>query len=410
MDRRHLLKLMAAAAAASAGNAMLPLSAQGTKRRVVVAGAGIIGASTAYHLAKLGAHVTVMDGLSPASHASRGTLAWINATWAKQPRAYHALNQKGVAGWGALTQDLGIPILQNGSLEWFASAQRNAKLVDQIAEQVAWGEPARMLTTEELRNLEPNLTVEDGTSAAFSPNDAHVDPVKATHILLKAVQKMGGEILYPCTLLGIRTQAGRLASVETSQGDIRADRLILATGAAPDIVEHITGTPLPQRTTPGVIVVTKPMPRIIHAIVAGPDAHLHQRADGRIALGEQAGAPDTAAHAMRLKDRPNQFPQRSIAEMHAHRIIGDAAAFLPKVAEAEVEDVFIGWRPLPLDGHPVIGAAPEQRDVYVTVTHSGVTLSPILGSLAAHEIMTGEQVADLAPYRLDRAFTRVKRY
>lgn len=409
MDRRHILKLLAAAAAASVGG-VLPLSAQGAKLRVVVAGAGIVGASTAYHLAKLGASVTVIDAVGPASHASRGTLAWINATWAKQPRAYHTLNQKGVAGWGVLAQELSIPILQNGSLEWFASAERQSKLVDQIAEQVAWGEPARMVATPELRSMEPNLLVEDGITAAFSPNDAHVDPVKATHILLEAVQKLGGKILYPCKLVGVNNRSGTLQSVETSQGTIPADKLVLATGAAPSIVERITGTALPQRTTPGVIAITKPMPRIVNAIVAGPKAHLHQRADGRIALGEQAGAPDTEAHAMRLKDRPNQFPHRGIGEVHAARMIADAAAFVPKIADAEVQDVFIGWRPLPLDGHPVIGHAPERKDIYVTVTHSGVTLSPIMGALAAHELISDERVPDLTPYRPDRAFSRVKRY
>ena len=98
MDRRTLLKSLAAAAVA--GCQRRP--AVSGKLRVVVAGAGIIGASIAYHTARTGASVTVIDKAGVATRASRGSFAWINATWAKQPRHYHALNQDSVAGWGDL--------------------------------------------------------------------------------------------------------------------------------------------------------------------------------------------------------------------------------------------------------------------------------------------------------------------
>lgn len=406
MDRRLLLKLMAASAAVGI---TVPLSGAASPR-VVVAGAGIIGASIAYHLAKLGAAVTVIDAVGPASHASRGTLAWINATWAKQPRSYHAFNQEGVAGWSTLAQDVGIPIVQNGSLEWFESPSRQDRLAEQIKEQVAWGEPARMISGAELEGMEPNVDFTDTPSAAFSPNDAAVDPVLATELLLDAAKRMGAKVVYPCNLNSITTLNGALRAVETSHGSIRADKLVMATGAAPGIIERITGTPLPQRTTPGVIVITKPMKPVVNRIIAGPGGHLHQRLDGRIVLGEQMGAPETEAHTARLAGRPNSFPNRAIAAEHAARVISLSAAFVPDMADAEVEDTFIGWRPLPLDGHPVLGASTQQKDVHIAITHSGVTLAPIIGALTAHEVLKGERIKRLNPYRPDRDFMSVKRY
>ena len=106
MKRRALLKLVAAAAFTRAGR----LGAVPKDIKIVVAGAGIIGASIAYHLAKPGASVTVIDKQGPASHASRGTFAWINATWAKQPRHYHSLTQDSVAYWKDLQQTLALPV------------------------------------------------------------------------------------------------------------------------------------------------------------------------------------------------------------------------------------------------------------------------------------------------------------
>jgi glycine/D-amino acid oxidase-like deaminating enzyme len=120
MHRRTLLKLLAATAVV--GCDAREDSAKGLK--VVVAGAGIIGASIAYHLAKAGASVTVIDKEGPASHASRGTFAWINATWAKQPQSYHTLSQSSVSNWRDLAQSLDLPVRWGGSLEWFNNVER----------------------------------------------------------------------------------------------------------------------------------------------------------------------------------------------------------------------------------------------------------------------------------------------
>lgn len=407
MDRRLLLKLMSAAAATSL---MAPVAQAAAGKRVVVAGAGIIGASTAYHLAKLGASVTVIDGTGPASHASRGTFAWVNATWAKQPRNYHALNQESVANWHDLAKALNIPFTATGSLEWFTGAARQNKLAAQIEEQALWGEPARMISGDALSALEPHVDLMGASAAAFSGNDGAVDPVAATHAMLAAAEKMGAVITTPCTLTGATHAAGELRSVETSRGSIRADKLVLATGAAPNIAKQFAETDVPQRSTPGVIAITKPMPPLLSRIIAAPGAHLHQRPDGRIVIGEQDGAPKNAAHTMRLKDRPNQFPNRAFGLQHAARMLSVAAQFVPKVADAEIEDVYIGWRPLPLDGHPVIGASPNRPDVYLAIMHSGVSLAPLVGQLAAHELITNTTVPRLSTFRPGREFKEIKRY
>ncbi|MBT4523008.1 MAG: FAD-binding oxidoreductase, partial [Halieaceae bacterium] len=74
------------------------------------------------------------------------------------------------------------------------------------------------------------------------------------------------------------------------------------------------------------------------------------------------------------------------------------------------EHVYIGWRPMPLDGHPVLGISPTRPDVYLAIMHSGVSLAPIVGQLASHELMTNTTVERLQEFRPDRAFERVKRY
>ena len=86
------------------------------KEKVLVVGAGILGASIGYHLSLEEVEVTIIDMQSPASHASLATFAWINASWAKQPQAYHALNQQSVGYWHELSKQIGVPVKWGGSL------------------------------------------------------------------------------------------------------------------------------------------------------------------------------------------------------------------------------------------------------------------------------------------------------
>ena len=406
MHRRTLLKSLLAASLAGCNSA----PSKPGQLRVVVAGAGIVGASIAYHLANAGAAVTVIDKQGPASHASRGTFAWINATWAKQPRHYHQLAQDSVTYWRELQRSLDLPVKWGGSLEWFDNDDRQELLAEQIAEQAEWGEPARMVSSAEIAKLEPELEIAPDLRAALSANDGAVDPILITHRLLDSAAQLGARVVYPAELLDTSTAGGRLTAVETTEETIEADRLVLATGAAPDLPRRFAGIDIPQRSTPGVIAVTTPMPKILNRIVVAPSVHIHQRLDGRIVLGEQNGAPDTEAHALRLRERPNDFPHSAIARDHGKRILSVATRFVPAMDGAELEATYVGWRPLPLDGHPVLGTNPATPDVYIAIMHSGVTLAPIVGQLVAREIVNAEPVDQLSRFRPTRSFQRVRRY
>jgi len=396
LDRRRFLQLgIAATFAARAGAA--------ARLRVVVAGAGIIGASAAWHLAQAGADVTVIDRAGPATRASRGSFAWINATWSKQPRAYHALNQAGLARWRSLQPELKLPVRWGGSLEGIADATLEVALAGRVAEQAAWGEATRIVAGAELAALEPNVDFTGLNKVVFSGHDGATDPVAATWAFLDAATARGARVTYPCELTGVAIAGGRLRAVQTDRGDIAADRLVLATGAAADASLRFADWEVPQRDSPGVTVITGPMPRLVQRVLWMPGVHLHQRDDGRIVLGEEAGPPATEAHALRLQEQPSEFPAQEIALQHAERMRLAALRFVPGLTAARFEDARICWRPMPLDGYPVLGASPARPDVYLAVMHSGVTLAPIVGQCIAQEIVAGAPVESLDAFRPHRA-------
>lgn len=397
----------------TAASVLLSSCSPGSKKidqHVAVVGGGIVGSSIAYHLAKEGIRVTLLEKDDLCTQASRGTFAWINATWAKQPRHYHALNQRGLTGWKRVQSDLGIPIRWEGSLEWFSTAARQQKLSQQIHEQIEWGEPARMLSRNEFTRLEPNVEFGATGEVAFSPNDGAVNPVLATLKFIEAAKSMGASVKTDCSVNSVRTLSNGQTSLMTSQGDIVVDQYVIATGADNHAPEALGGVAIAQRSTPGVIVMTKPHKRLINRIIVAPGVHIHQRNDGRIILGEQDGAPQTEAHDQRLRDRPNAFPNKDFAQEHALRILGVAEQFVPGIGAVETEDVYIGWRPLPLDGHPVLGRTPAQKNAYFAIMHSGVSLAPIVGELAAMEIVLGVDAEGLNEYRPTRTIERVRRY
>ena len=344
-----------------------------------------------------------------AARSSRGTFAWVNATWAKQPRHYHRFSQEGLSGWKRLQDALGIPIQWGGSVEWFEAEERQVRLAEQIAEQQAWGEPARMVEATELAELMPGVAFGDVKRVAFSANDGALDPVLATRTLIEAARDRGAELITACEVRSVEPAEAGVRLV-TSRRDIVADRYVLATGADPEATQALAGRAVPQRTTPGVIAVTRPMPRLLERILVAPGVHIHQRGDGRVVLGEQDGAPDTDAHAERLRARPTRFPDARSAAMHTDRMLATAATFVPELAGADIEATYIGWRPLPLDGHPVLGPTGARPESYLAITHSGVSLAPVIGELVAREILTGQLADSLAAYRPDRDFERVVRY
>ncbi|MBT5135860.1 MAG: FAD-binding oxidoreductase [Halieaceae bacterium] len=412
IQRRQFNRWLVSASLIPMAGKVLALGAVRPKARVAVVGAGIVGSAITYHLAKRGLDVTLLDRNAIASASSHGTFAWINASWAKQPESYHALNQMGVDAWHRLQQALNLPIKWGGSLEWFGATERQDRLSRDVQEQQAWGEPAKMLTQLEASALEPRVAFGGAGRVALSPRDGALDSVLISQLLVNAAKSHGARVIEHCEVLRIdeTVEDQRQKILGTSCGDIAVDRFVLATGADPSAIQTFAGFDLPQRSTPGVIVITQPMPPVLSHIVVAPGIHIHQRLDGRLVLGEQDGAPENAAHKLRLTARPTRFPNAATASQHAQRLITLAKEYLTGLPEVNAEEVIIGWRPLPLDGHPVIGPSPVDPNAYVAVMHSGVSLAAIVGELVAEELLTGQRAPVLEPFRADRAFESVRRY
>ena len=379
LDRRTILQLFGGLAVAGVPR----LSAATT--RIVIAGGGIIGANLAYRLAKRGAAVTLLERTRPGSGATASSFAWINATYSKQPFAYFHLNRLGIEAWHQLDRELPgeLPLRWGGSVEWYGDDRRAARLREEIKHHQAWGYPAHLIDAAALRALEPRIEPGAIAAVAHAEIEGTVDPVRVTEVLLVRAVREGARVIYPGEVTGLDERNGRLRAVRTTAGDVESDVLVVACGTDTPRVAAMAGVRVPLKESPGVLVHTPPQPRLLERVVLSPIAHMKQKPDGRIVTGAGFGGS----------------PTTETSRESAERFLKTASQVLPAFAKAGVEKVTLGWRPLPQDEFPIVGFPATRRDVYITVMHSGVTLSPLVAHLAAIEILDGVDAEPLAPYR-----------
>ena len=155
---------------------------------------------------------------------------------------------------------------------------------------------------------------------------------------------------------------------------------------------------------PGILMHSTPMRRVLGRVIESPSTYFKQYRDGRIIGNDGYYAPDIPQHAEILRG-PAEMPDE-IRALHGERIYERIVQKLPSASEASFSHLTLGYRPMPGDRMPVVGAVPSNRDVYLAVMHSGVTLAPIMGRFVTDELLRGAEIATLAPYRPDR-FTGV---
>ena len=379
------------------------MSTAGKPESVAVVGAGIMGVAIAWRLARRGLHVVLIEQGQPGHGASSHSFAWINAG-AKEPVGYHNLNRRSLEMWPRFAAAIGddadpgsVGLRWGGKVSWESDPARAEELVARVRQLQSWGYPSRLVDAEELRLLEPALAVGPVAAAEYSPNEGQVEPQMVVDACLRRLRELDCDICTDTSVDGFeQDRDGRVLAAETNRGSTRVDVVVIAAGTDTTRVADMAGVKVPQAQSPGVVMRTSPLAPLLEnvpVVYAPPlgdgrrEIHIRQCADGRLMIGEG--------------------DQESLAEddsqAHADDLLARARHYLPGIGDAQAVPVPVGWRPMPLDGYPVMGFASEAPNLYVALTHSGVTLAPALSELAAQEICDGTPAdAVLAPYRPQR--------
>lgn len=351
-------------------------------QRIIVTGAGVIGAAIAFRLAQGGARVTVVEATAPAAQASGKSFGWINASFFAD--AHHfALRHAAIEAHRRLEADLGPTGAEWPGCLWW---DRDGAAFDAQAETLtALGYPLREVSRAEFARLEPAVADPPDRSLLF-PAEGAVDLADLTGRLLAAAVRHGAQVICGCPCLGFVTTAGRVTGLRLPQGDLPADQVVLATGTATEALLAGLDIRLPMLPRPGLLLRTQAVPRVLTHILASPEIEIRQDAAGHI------HAPAAAAHQAdstpRLAERPDLLADAGLARLRA---------LLPG-PDLRWDRATLAWRPVPGDGLPAVGPA-GIAGLYVATLHSGATLAPLIGQLVAQEMLEGRPAPLLAPYR-----------
>ncbi|MEW2359390.1 FAD-binding oxidoreductase [Spirillospora sp. NPDC029432] len=374
--------------------------------RVVVLGAGIVGAACARELALAGLAVTVLERGGPAAattaHGEGNVLVSDKGPGPELELARlsrrlwpEVLDGAGDAAAAEWDPKGGIVVATTADgareLERFAASQRAA------------GVDARPMDAAELAAAEPYLT-RDTTAAVAYPEDAQVQPAGAAGVLLAAALRAGAELRTGCEVLGAVTAGGRITGVRTSLGLVGGDAFVNAAGPWSGALAARLGAPVDVRPRRGEVLVTAPLPPTVFHKVYDAD-YVGAVGSGAGDLQTSAVVESTRAGTILLGSSRRRvgFDDRLRPEVLA-AIAAKALRLFPRLAGVPVMRAYGGFRPYVPDHLPVIGADPRLAGLWHASGHEGAGIGLSVGTARVlSDLLHGRAPGiDPAPFRADR--------
>jgi sarcosine oxidase subunit beta len=349
----------------------------------LIIGGGVIGSSIAYHLARAGQQVLVVEraGIAEAPAASWASAGGVRRQGRDPAEA--ALASAAIARWPTLEAELDADVhyRQGGQLLLAETEDEVNQLVTFVAAQHTMGfEDVRLVQGTELRELAPFLapTVLAGS---YSPADGQADPALTTRAFAAAAQRRGATYWLHTACLGLLREGNRVVGVKTSRGEVHAGQTVLAAGAWSDTLAESIGLTLPIRTGVYQMLRSTPAtPGLLRPVVGalGRQLSLKQLPDGSFLLG--GGWPGDAT-----ADRAGfMMREASVAGSWAA-----ASAILPAVGAQQIAASWCGMEAEAFDDVPLIGPATgiEGRFLAVGFSGHGFAIAPAVGEALAEELL-----------------------
>jgi D-amino-acid dehydrogenase len=409
---------------------------------VVIVGAGVIGACSAYYLAKAGFRITLLDRgkLGAAcSHANCGyicpshvlPLAVPGAVWSTLKTLFQRNSplkvRPGIVLWNLgwflgfarrcnrrdmLAAGHAIQALLNSSRTLFDDLIRQEKLncewetkgllfvfqtprafehyahTDELLRR-EFAMPAKRFNSKELEALEPAL--KPGMAGGYLyESDGHLRPDRLMSELHRVLLEQGVEVREGSEVIGFVRENGKAAAVRTKNGDIKADHFVIATGAWTPLFNRELGCRIPIQPGKGYSM-TMPRPAVCptyplifeeHRVAVTPFASGY-----RLGSTMEFAGYDYTLNRSRLS------------------ILTDAAKLYLKDPLAEpVQEEWWGWRPMTYDGLPIIDRSPAMSNVLIAAGHNmlGLSMATATGKLVSELLGAGPPHIDPTPYQVRR--------
>lgn len=373
--------------------------------QIIVIGGGILGCSTAYHLVRRGwSNVVLLEKAQLTSGTS-----WHAAGSIGQLRSSAGITEMigySTQLYGTLEVETGHPTgwRQCGSIRLACTPERKEELERSIVIGRSFGLDIQMIALEEVKKRIPVISLEGVLAAAYIPTDGMINPSDVTMSLAKGARMKGVGIFENTKVTGFIRDGGRVTAVETSQGTITCEKVVLCAGIWARELGRLAGVNVPLQANYNQYAITDVIPGLPRNApdLRDPDNYVYFKEE---VGGYTYGNYDQNPKAYEI----SPIPESNVFHLFEPDLDGfavtaeDAVRRIPAMAEVGIKRFIHGLESFTEDGMPIMGEAPELRDFFVA---SGFNGFGIASGGGAGKAMADWMTDGLPPYDLSAADIR----
>lgn len=364
----------------------------------IVIGAGVMGASIAFHLAERGLKTAIIERKVTASGATGHSSGLVRMHYdlAAESELTFKSYQIYFSNWKERVG--GECGFQKTGFMQIAKREHEDKLRGNVANQQKIGINTSVITVDEVRKLFPDLVTEHFDFAAYEPDSGYADATLTTNSFIDAAKRHGAALIQNCEVTAIHTAGGKVTGVSTDKGELAAPMVVNAAGAWAKHVASLADIAVPLETwTHDVAFLHRPpslgrIPACIDDVI-----NCYYRPEGS-ALILAAGEDES------LRGEPPDAEDQTPTPTFLEKLIDQMVQRIPKIEESGLHSIHVGRD----------GITPDQRAIYSGTDLSGFYLacglsgtgfktSPAAGASMAELILDGKpKTVDITPFRFER--------
>ena len=371
----------------------------------VVIGSGVVGASTAFHLAKLGGlKVCVVERGQVCSGGTAKSCAIVRSHYSVPSNT--ALTLRSLEMFGAFADwledaEADAGFVNSGYIIIAPEGDFAEKLRGNLTMQADVGAETFVISREEARDRHPLLALDDAAVIGFEPNSGYADPYLTTTSFINAARAKGAVVKSGCAVTGLIEAGGRVTGVRTAEGEIHGAHAVSAIGPWTRGLTDGLGMDIPLEVSRHIVLTFKSdapyaadLP-IVKDLTTANKMYCRPASGGVVLVG-------TGDHGDPVDDA-DQMDENVADDFVLHQG-GQLARRMPSFAEARLTASWVGPYDITPDWNPVLGPAPGLDGLTLAFGFSGhgFKLAPAVGLTLAQQVLGREPDVDIAAYGLGR--------
>ncbi len=371
----------------------------------VVIGAGAFGASIAFHLAKRGQRVALLERHAIASQTSPRA-AGLTQQIRTDP-IMSRLAMRSVTKIEQFAEDTGeaLAFHQSGSVKMARTPEFAEQIHDEVERGRGVGLDIQTISPKEAQRLAPFLEARAAVALWYTASDLYLEPGDLPRAYARAAEGLGATVLPHTPAIGIGTREGAVERVVTEQGDIATPVVVDAAGAWARLVAEMTGIRVPIVPTRHQLYITQPIDGVTaqQPIVRVLDVNVYVRPErGGLMLGGYE--PDPIQVDVRSLPADFQIQHLALDFEPLRKLTDEVRVEFPLLQGAPIDEFRGGLPTMTVDGRHIIDRVPGTRGFFVAsgCCVGGLSISPAVGEVLADWVVDGKPGLDLTSLSLSR--------